>query len=153
MHTQLFLGMLDENNPGYIDLMMYFQDSDPDVEIFVFAKNEGINNIPLPTDSWTPLFDKKLDVIFIIPWGFHENIAAALWGYHNKKECCSGGHRRGYSASQYLKDDLGWYVGTVKYTATQEFCVETSQTYVFDEFDKVYLQRIGPYKIRTGLKI
>lgn len=74
-------------------------------------------------------------------------------GYHNKKERCSTGCKRGHFASQYLNDDLDWYVGTVKYTNTQEFCIETSQTYVFDEFDKAYLQRIGPYKIRTGLRI
>jgi hypothetical protein len=153
VHAQLFLGMLDENNSGYIDLVSYFQESDSDEEIFVFAKDEGVNSIPLPTKTRTPLFDKKLAIVFIIPQGFHENITATLWGYHNDKEGCCGGYKRGRFASQYLKDDLGWYVGSVKCTTSQEFCVETSQTYIFDEFDKSYLSRIGPYKIRTGLKI
>jgi hypothetical protein len=152
MYLQQFLGMLDEENPWYFDLVKHFQDPDPDVEIFVFAESEGINTIPLPTERWSPLFDKRFGIIFVVPYGFHKNIIAVLWRYHNKLDRCDKGFRREICASQYLQDDLGWYIGSIKSIRTQKFCVETSNTYVFDEFDKAYLKRIGPYCIRTGLK-
>jgi hypothetical protein len=134
MYLQQFLGMLDEENPGYFDLVKYFQDPDPDVEIFIFAEKEGVKNILLPTGTWSPLFDKVFKCVFVVPFGFHENIAATLWGFHNKQSGCDNRYKKEVFSGQYLENDLGWYITTIKSIAAQSYCIETSNTYVFDEF-------------------
>ncbi len=153
MHTQQFLGLLDENNLGYPMLERYLLDDELDVEISVFSKKEGVQVVPLPSNRWAPVFDVRLEVCFCVPAGFHGAFETALFGYHTQMDLCAiSALRMIYYSSQYLECNYGWHITTIKSPLTERYCAEMSKTYVLDAYDKAYLKLLKDYHIRRGLR-
>ncbi len=154
--VEKFLNSLDKLNPGHDDLVRYFKVDDTSIiePVNILYKADGVRKISLPSNRQTPLFDKKSDIVFMCPAGYHRGVTAALWGYYNSQESCDSGMRIYACSGQYLKENYGWYIGSIQAgIVSNTWIVETTHTYVFDNFDKAYLRQIGPYEIRKGLKL
>ncbi len=153
MYIQQFLGRLDENNPGYYELVRYLEEDEDDFEVFVFAKNEGVQVVPLPNNRWAPVFDVNLKVCFLVPAGFHTVFIAALCGYHIKDcNCANTSSVAKFYANEYITLDYGWYITSITSARTGKYCAEMSPTYILDTFDKTYLKLLKDYHIRRGLR-